>query len=528
MPPKKPKRPFSNQQNRYKIFLIRGVSAKVDKITLDFAFYSRPIFQFNDDDYLCFFTTEKMLVNDVKNDLKNVKIHVDTSQILATGFDYSISGSRKREDQNDLITFYVYSISKSILNEFSKLVYGIAHVHKCKLLESVASISTTKKVAYSLIPLLKLFGVSIAFNLGEVPAVFIESLPENFDEKYTIQYFKENVNGISIMRKNREHSHGAAYYIEFEDKDMADSFCQEYQDKLIGDSLLYITPFIDEEIYKKIKKTEIQIPNLDITPMDRKEFRIELEEKYGPIFHIRIWEQTKEGNATPVGKCAANVIFYDEKDGLRALYDKDYNITLLRTKIWMFNLPPDISEQEIINYFPDDAKPIKIKIYPQSPELMWWGLIIFPEKSLKEVTKAAKYLKSEERGSIRSFIPFGYMVYHGGELSRKVKYTNIVKKFMRNNSIFIENTENVTVEQIIFFLESNGINDIHLLYVFPKDDKNDEVTVVTLKNKDAQQHAMRMLQDESIEGQEISLRDRMGNTIKRLVKFPLRSFVPVQ
>ena len=90
--------PKHYRSNGFKIFLIRSVNlSEGTKLNPTFAFYSCPVFTFNDDTYLCFYTKMPLLVDDVVAALKaECHVHVDASQVMGTNFDESFGIKRTR------------------------------------------------------------------------------------------------------------------------------------------------------------------------------------------------------------------------------------------------------------------------------------------------------------------------------------------------------------------------------------------------------------------------------------------------
>ncbi|OHT09468.1 hypothetical protein TRFO_04545 [Tritrichomonas foetus] len=512
--------PKHYRSNGSKIFLIQGINLKEGaRVNISFAFHSTNVFKFNDDNYLCFYTKTPLLVDDVIPILKKEnKIHVSPSQVMHCNFDNSF-GTKDKDSQKDTVVFYAWHISESIIDDFLQLVYGLARV-KAEMHCFYCKITTEERTWHSLIPLLRLFDVDIAFNLDEIPAVYVEDISDTISDDNVSKYFNRNADGIVQIRRDLNHDHDRRYAFEFEDQEKADAFLNEFQDFLIKDTLLNVKPMINDDIFDQAKKTEINIANLDLSPLDRHELRVELEEKYGPIYHLRLYREDS-------GKCSANVIFFNHKDGLRAIYDKDYEVSFIRTKLWMFNLPPETTEQEIIEYFPSKIRPVSVKICPEEEKSTWWAIVQFNTSKLNDVEQAEQELNNEDRDMIGSFLPFGYIPYHGGHFTRQNIYKRMCVNYMKNNSIFIEKTTDVTVEKVIFLLESNGIDGIRFMHCFPKEkgkQHNFEVTVVSLRDEDDKRKALRALQDESIEGEDIEVREFEKDVFKRRLFFPRKNY----
>ncbi|KAK8857940.1 hypothetical protein M9Y10_013039 [Tritrichomonas musculus] len=633
--------PKHYRSNGFKIFLIRSVKLNEGtKINPTFAFYSCPVFTFNDDTYLCFYTKMPLLVDDVVAALKaDCHVHVDPSQVMGTNFDESFgikrtrgyrrrkkmlaSGGNKKslprgggknidfyeievknkekeekaeeeeviDDEHAMVYFYIWRISDSLYADFLKLVYGLgANRVKAEFNSFYCKVTCEERSWHSLIPLFRLFDVEIAFNLSEIPAVYVEDISPTISDDNVSKYFTKRSGGDSgfinfRLEKDLSGNHFGerVFSIEFEDMDKCNDFVKEYQDYNIQDSLINIKRMIDDDVMDECKRAEITIKGLEaqsITPIDRKEFRSDLENKYGPIYHLRIYYEGQDRDEKDQDdqnkKCCANVIFVDIKDGLRAVYDKTYeNVVFTRTKLWMFNLLPETTENDIIQYFPDDCKPISATIYNEAENRCWWAVVQFNEKTIKDVQKAEDYLDQDDRESIGLLIPFGYIPYYGGNYAKRSKYTKMCVNYMKHNSIFIEKTENITVDQIVFLLESNELENVNFLYCFcpekketseetndkDKDDddndtekntksknakgkrkkahgkkpakassntstvKNDnpndfEITVVSFRDQSMKAKAMRSLENESIEGRDIEVKEIEKAAMKKKIWFP--------
>lgn len=612
--------PKHYRSNGFKIFLIKNVnSPNGTKINPTFSFYSCPVFTFNDDSYLCFYTKMPLLVDDVIPLLKSeCKLHVDSSQVLATNFDESFGIKRTRayrkrkklleqskkqvpksgckyildmaeldepeestnendeDDEHSLVCFYIWKISDSLFDDFSKLVYGLgANRIKAEFNSFYCKITCEERMWHSLIPLFRLFDVEIAFNLTEIPAVYIEDVSSTISDENVSKFFTKRAGGdcgIIKIRLDKSLSGGhigeRVFSIEFVDMDKCNYFVQEYQDYDIQGSLLNIKRMIDDDVFEDAKRAEITMKGLELkslSPQDRKEIRSDLEERYGEIYHLRVYyeNQNNDGNEDDDGekKVSLNVIFCDVKNGLRAIYDTNYGeVEFTRSKIWLFNLLPETTEQEVIDYFPDGAKPISVEIYPQEKTRCWWATLQFNKKNLKDVINAEEFLQRDDREGLGLLIPFGYIPYYGGSYLKKKPFTTMCVNYLKRNSIFIENTQDVTIDQIVFLLESNDLMDVVFLYIFdvekkivqpqeeevvvekktkakkkghakkakkvvapkPVPESNDdfEITVVSFRDVQTKQKAIRALENESIEGKDIEVKEIEKAAMKKKFWFP--------
>lgn len=134
------------------------------------------------------------------------------------------------------------------------------------------------------------------------------------------------------------------------------------------------------------------------------------------------------------------------------------NCYFTNTTIDLFNLPPNITEEQIMQSFTCKTKPVSIEINNIGQQQCWSARLLFNNKSINDVQNALKFINDKQLNNFGVLIPFGFICYKSNN------YRLVAERFMNKNTIMIKNTEDVTIDQILHLLEENNLNDVQFVY----------------------------------------------------------------
>lgn len=134
------------------------------------------------------------------------------------------------------------------------------------------------------------------------------------------------------------------------------------------------------------------------------------------------------------------------------------NCYFTNTTIDLFNLPPNITEEQIMQSFTCQTKPVSIEINNIGQQQCWSARLMFNNKSTDDVQKALEFIDDKKFKSFGVIIPFGFIC------NKSNNYRLVAERFMNENTIQIKNTEDVTIDQILHLLEKNNLNDVQFVY----------------------------------------------------------------
>lgn len=88
---------------------------------------------------------------------------------------------------------------------------------------------------------------------------------------------------------------------------------------------------------------------------------------------------------------------------------KKLNWYFTNTAIDLFNLPPNITEEQIMKSFTCQTKPVSIEINNIGQQQCWSDRLQFNNKSIDDVQNAIKFIDDKKLNNIGVHVPFGFI-----------------------------------------------------------------------------------------------------------------------
>ena len=176
-----------------------------------------------------------------------------------------------------------------------------------------------------------------------------------------------------------------------------------------------------------------------------------------------------------------------------------------RTTIRMYNLHPNITENEIINYFPIEFRPISVKIKMEQKHC-WWADVIFNQSNINDVIKANEFLNDPNREPISSLIPFGYIPYSGIDKDRFSAFKKLAMENINGNAIKIKETAGISIDDVLSFLSRYNLNDVTFLdRIIPKKSKTNQYIIIAFRTVNSKDNSFEMFMRNKINGKKVEV-----------------------
>ena len=461
-----PKNRYTVPKDGHQIFLISDVEPVPKELNKpNFAFYMRSISIFNNEKYLYLFTKSPMLADDVRKQLSTIlHFNIEPTKIKSANF-----FTNNNQDDESQTKFYIWNLPTGIyIKRLISLLVPKKYDSGFEYYDNYnfyIEIKIKQKYAKSLIPLLSLIinNLKITTDVSQIPMIYIS----NISQTMSSEDFEDTMKQLAPIKKIKYISEisfskglDRHFFLEFNQIDELNDFIKKFQDYQIDGISIFIKRLFDRDTLNNIGKYMVTIKDLTpetTPPNDVTLLRKFIESNIGPILSMKTFGEE--------GKLNANIIFLNPENSKKAIsIFKEGNCGYTRVTLRMFNLHPEITENEIKNYFPDDFKPVSIHIYNMEQEQCWWARINFNKYDLNDTEKAKIFMNKLNRKPIGVLIPFGFFQKSGIDKDKMKDYQKEARKNIDEmKTLRIIHTAGIEINDILLILNENKINDVTYL-----------------------------------------------------------------